>query len=97
MLTHGQSVRSSGSKRKVSASNPPKALERRCRKALDGKNKRLRKITDNRQSGAGYVITDAFSGAIVAGEDKALTLLDVCLYCGGRLARDAERLLISKA
>ena len=80
----------------MKSGNPTKALERRCRKSLDGKNKRLRKITDNRQSGTGYVIVDAFSGAVVAGEDKELTLLDVAKFCGGALARDAERLLITE-
>ena len=73
--------------------NPLKALERRCRKALDGKNKRLRKITDPGAIASGYVITEAYSGAIVAGEDKALSLLDVCEFCGGALFRDAKTLL----
>ena len=75
------------------SNNPVKALERRCRKALDAKNKRLRKITDPWQSQGGFVITDAFSGAVCAGEDKALTLLDVCEFCGGALYRDAKTLL----
>lgn len=75
------------------SNNPTKALERRCRKALDAKNKRLRKITDPWQNETGYVITEAYSGAIVAGEDKALTLLDVCRFCGGALFRDAQKLL----
>ncbi len=75
------------------SNNPLKALERRCRKALDAKNKRLRKITDPGAIASGYVITEAYSGAIVAGEDKALTLLDVCRYCGGALFRDAKTLL----
>lgn len=75
------------------SNNPTKALERRCRKALDAKNKRLRKITDPGQSQGGFVITEVYSGAIVAGEDRALSLLDVCRFCGGSLARDAEKLL----
>ena len=79
----------------MKSGNPTKALERRCRKALDGRNKRLRKITDPGQSQGGFVVVDAFSGAICAGEDRALSLLDVCRFCGGRLARDAERLLES--
>ena len=70
-----------------------KALERRCRKALDGRNKRLRKITDPGAIASGYVITDAFSGAVCAGEDRALSLLDVCKFCGGALYRDAKTLL----
>lgn len=73
--------------------NPTKALERRCRKALDGRNKRLRKITDPGQSQTGFVIVEAYSGAVIAGEDKALTLLDVCEFCGGALFRDAQKLL----
>ena len=75
------------------SNNPTKALERRCRKALDAKNKRLRKITDPGQSQGGFVVVDAFSGAIVAGENSALSLLDVCRYCGGALYRDAQKLL----
>lgn len=75
------------------SNNPTKALERRCRKALDGKNKRLRKITDPGQSQGGFVVVEAFSGAIVAGEDRALSLLDVCEFCGGALFRDAQKLL----
>lgn len=73
-----------------------KALERRCRKALDARNKRLRKITDPGQNETGFVVVDAFSGAIVAGEDKALTLLDVCKFCGGALYRDAKTLLTGR-
>ena len=75
------------------SNNPMKALERRCRKALDSRNKRLRKITDPGQNETGFVITEAYSGAIVAGENSALTLLDVCRYCGGVLFRDAKTLL----
>lgn len=73
--------------------NPTKALERRCRKALDSRNKRLRKITDPGAIASGYVITEAYSGAIVAGENSALSLLDVCEFCGGALYRDAKTLL----
>ena len=75
------------------SNNPTKALERRCRKALDAKNKRLRKITDPGQSQTGYVIVEAYSGAVCAGEDRALSLLDVCRFCGGALYRDAKTLL----
>ena len=75
------------------SNNPVKALERRCRKALDARNKRLRKITDPGAIASGYVVVDSFSGAVIAGDDRALSLLDVCRYCGGALFRDAQKLL----
>lgn len=77
----------------MKSGNPTKALERRCRKALDAKNKRLRKITDPGQNQTGFVVVDAFSGAIVAGENSALSLLDVCEFCGGALYKYAKTLL----